>query len=41
MIFGKFDERGAARAEAKAAVEQPGTRPAEARKPVMADRPTE
>jgi uncharacterized protein YacL len=44
MIFGKFDERGAARAEAKAAAEQPGARPAEPpRKPqaVMADRPTE
>ncbi|HET7749948.1 MAG TPA: PIN domain-containing protein [Terriglobales bacterium] len=44
MIFGKFDERGAARAEAKAAAEQPNARPAEpARKPqtVMADRPTE
>src|SRR5579862_3366790 len=45
MIFGKFDERGAARAEAKAAAEQPGTaRPAEPpRKPqtVLADRPTE
>src|SRR5579863_9884114 len=45
MIFGKWDERGAARAEAKAAAEQPGTaRPAEPpRKPqtVLADRPTE
>ncbi len=45
MIFGKYDERGAARAEAKAAAgEQPAPRPAEpARKPqtVLADRPTE
>jgi uncharacterized protein YacL len=44
MIFGKFDERGAARAEAKAAAEQPGARPPEPpRKPqaVLADRPTE
>jgi uncharacterized protein YacL len=44
MIFGKFDERGAARAEAKAAAEQPNARPAEPpRKPqaVLADRPTE
>jgi TRAM domain-containing protein len=45
MIFGKFDERGAARAEAKAAAEQPpASRPAEPpRKPqtVLADRPTE
>ncbi|MGE5205017.1 MAG: PIN/TRAM domain-containing protein [Chlamydiota bacterium] len=40
MIFGKFDERGAARAEAKAAAEPPA-RTAEPRKPVLADRPTE
>src|SRR5690348_6031932 len=44
MIFGKFDERGMARAEAKAAAEQPPARPPEpARKQpaVMADRPAE
>ena len=44
MIFGKFDERGAARAEAKAAAEQaPGRTAPEARKSptVVADRPGE
>jgi uncharacterized protein YacL len=44
MIFGKFDERGAARAEAKAAAEQPNARPAEPPRKtqtVLADRPTE
>jgi uncharacterized protein YacL len=44
MIFGKFDERGAARAEAKAAAEQSAGRPAaEPRKSpaVMIDRPAE